>query len=324
MIKQVLWFPAVLLAVAAAPCNCLAAPLQRADVAADPGLVLHLDFDAVRSTTVGKALLDQLNKSDINDQLSAFSAIFSFDPRTQLHGLTVYTTAKTPQEGVLLIYAEFDSNRVLNLGKLAPGFHTLTNGSHLIHTWLDEKESAKSGNQSHIFAAIQGNRLILGKGEQPVADALDVMDGISPNLAADKSMPELDAASGDFLQAMVRKFDFAGKDPNAAIFKMSKSLRLRAGEAHDQLSATLKVEAADTNVATQMYSVAQGLVALLKIQQDQPDALKLANALSLKQDGVTVSATITIPTADAVRMVKAGAAEKEHKQAEATNSASAQ
>jgi hypothetical protein len=321
MMKQILLIPAVTLCVLTAG----AAPLKRADVTADPGLVVHLDFDGLRATSVGKAILSQMNEPDIDTKLSAIQAIFSFDPRTQLHGATIYATAQTPPEGVLIIYAEFDSNRVLNLGKLAPGFETITNGSHLIHTWINGKEKAKDGESSHIYAAIKDNRIILGKAEAPVAAALEVLDGNAPSLAGEKSLPELgDGGHGNVIQAVVRKFDFGGQDPNAAIFKMSKIVRLQAGETADHLAATLSFEAKDADTATQISAIAQGLVALLKLQQGNPDVLKIANAVSLRQDGATVTATASIASQDVVDLINTKIAEAEQKHSGDTNSARAQ
>jgi hypothetical protein len=303
-----------------------AAPLKRADVAADPGLVVHLDFDGLRSTSVGKAILAELNQPDVDTKLTALKGIFSFDPRTQLHGATIYTKSETPQEGVLIVYADFDSNRVLNLGMLAPGFHTITNDSHVIYSWIDEKEKAKEDSgDPHIFAAIRGQRIILGKAKSSLISALNVLDGSDPSLAGEKSLPELgNADAGTFIQAAVRKFDFGNKDPNAAIFKMSKLVRLQVGETGDNLAATLNLAAKDSDTATQMSAIAQGLLALLKLQQGNPDALKIANAVSLRQDGADVIATVSIPSQDAVDLIKTKVADAERKHSEDTNSASSQ
>jgi hypothetical protein len=320
--KQLLLISALTLCVLTAG----AAPLKRSDVMADPALVVHIDFDGLRTTSIGKAILAQLNQPDIDTKLSAIQTIFSFDPRTQLHGATVYATSQTPPEGVLIVYADFDSNRVVGLGKLAPGFETITNGSHLIHTWIDEKEKEKAtnGESPHIYAAIKGNRIIVGKEEAPVVAALDVLEGSDPSLAGEKTLPELGGAGqGDFIQAVVRKFDFGSKDPNAAIFKMSKLVRFGIGEKADHLTGTLSFEAKDADVATQISAIAQGLIALLKLQQGNPDVLKIANEVSLHQDGATVTATASIPSKDIVDVIKTKVAEAEEDHSSDTNSASA-
>lgn len=302
-----------------------AAPLKRADVTANPGLVVHIDFDGFRSTSVGKAFLAQMNRPDIDEKLSGIQAIFSFDPRTQLHGATIYATQQSPPEGVLIVYANFDSNKVLNLGKFASGFETITNGKHLLYTWIDEKEKAKTGVTANIYAAMEGDRIILGKAEDPVATALDIVEGSDPSLAGEKSLPELGAAGpGNVIQAVVSKFDFGNHDPNAAVFKMSKIVRFQAGETADHLTATLSFEAKDADVAKQISDITQGLVALLKLQQGNPDALKIANSISLHQDGAIVTATASIPSQDVVNLMKTKVAEAERRQASETNSASTQ
>jgi len=58
-----------------------------------------------------------------------------------------------------------------------------------------------------------------------------------------------------------------------------------------------------------MYSVAQGLLALIKLQ-NKPQTAKLANALSLKQDNTWVVANLNVDADDFVEAFKAKAAQK--------------
>jgi hypothetical protein len=303
------------------------APLQRADVAANPDAVAHLDLDGFRATIIGKAVTAQMDVPDISSKLAAFQAIFGFDPRTQVHGLTFYTTSQTPGDGVVILYGDFESNRLITLAKAASDYECITNGTHLIHTWIEEKKKRDGESKGRLYAAIQGNRVLFGKSESAIAGALDVLDGKAPTLAGGNSLPEMGAASsagkGSFLQGTVNNFDFASKDPNSAILKMSKVVRFHVGEAQDQLRATVNFEARDDDTATQIASVAQGLIALGKLQQKNPGALKLANAASIKQDGATVTATLSIPEDDAVDLIKAGVAAKAGKKSDETNSAPA-
>jgi antitoxin component of RelBE/YafQ-DinJ toxin-antitoxin module len=57
------------------------------------------------------------------------------------------------------------------------------------------------------------------------------------------------------------------------------------------------------------------LVALLKLNSAKPEAVKVAAALSLKQDATAVLATFAMPVKDAVDLLKAEAARKAAKQA---------
>jgi hypothetical protein len=295
------------------------APLQRADVAANPSLVAHFDCDGFRSTAIGKAILDQVTEPEIAGKLDALQAFTSFDPRTQWHGLTCYATGQKSENGVLLLYADFDSNRLVALAETMTDYHRVTSGSHFIHSWIDENKKAEGG-EPHVSAAIQGKRVIFGKSEAAVASALEVLDGKTPSLAGDKALPELGAAGGgDFLQGVVSKFDFASKDPNSAILKGSKMVRIHVGENGDQLQAVVNFQASDDDKATQIAAIAQGLIALGKLQQDKPAALKLANSVSIKQDGASVIATLSIAEADVVGLIKTGAESAKSKSAQANS-----
>src|SRR5580692_5209982 len=79
-----------------------AAPLQRADIAAAATWFVHVDCDGLRPTGVGQYLQAEMEKPEALTKLAAFQAIFGFDLRKQLHGLTLYSTGSQPVDGVLL------------------------------------------------------------------------------------------------------------------------------------------------------------------------------------------------------------------------------
>ena len=100
---------------------------------------------------------------------------------------------------------------------------------------------------------------------------------------------------------------------------MSKSVRLKLSETARNVTATVRFEARDADTATQIASIAQGLLAVLKLQKADPNALKLANAIVLKQDGPAVGLTLSLPSADLVSMINAGQ-KKAAPSAQGTNS----
>ncbi len=305
-------------ALAAAGLSATAVPLQRADVPAEPAWVVHVDCDGLRGTTVGQYLLGEMNKPETQAKLAAFSAVFNFDPRTQLHGLTLYSTGAAPEEGVLLVYADFDPDRLATLAKAANDYQSTPHNQHAIHSWIDANKKPKNDVRARTYAALFGARVVLfGQREAPVAQALDVLDRAAPSLAGGSTFPQLGAAGGtSFLQAAARKLDLPAKEPNAAIFRLSKSGRLEVGEAQGRATATLTLEANTEEVAKYMTSIGQGLVALMKLQKEKPETAKLAEALSLKQDGAHVVVNLALPATDVIEMMKADAARKAAKKAQ--------
>src|SRR3954462_12454889 len=119
----------------------LAGPLQRADLPAEPAWVVHVDVDGLRPTTIGQYILTEMEKPEAQAKLAVFQSLFSFDLRTQLHGLTLYGTGNSTEDGVLLVYADFDTDKLLTLAKAAKDYQSTTHNQHTIHNWVDNKRS---------------------------------------------------------------------------------------------------------------------------------------------------------------------------------------
>src|SRR2546430_15767239 len=133
-----------------------ATQLQRADVAADSVWVLHVNCDALRPSAIGKYILAELEKPEAQAKLSVFQNIFSFDLRTQLHGLTLYSAGKSPQDGVLVVYADFDADKLVTLAKAANDSQNSTHNGHTVYNWVDDKKKHHAEKQ-RVYATIQGN-----------------------------------------------------------------------------------------------------------------------------------------------------------------------
>src|SRR5271156_1129368 len=106
--------------MAGAPVD-FAAPFNPKDVAATPAVLFAVDCDALRASSVGQSILAE---PEVQDKLAAVGAIFDFDLQKQLHGLTVYTTEEHPKDGALIVYADFDPNRLIAVAKAASGFES--------------------------------------------------------------------------------------------------------------------------------------------------------------------------------------------------------
>jgi hypothetical protein len=295
-----------------------AGPLQRADLPADPAWVVHVDCDALRPSTVGQYLLSELDKPAAQEKFAAFQAIFSFDPRKQLHGLTLYGTGSNPTDGVLLAYADVDPDRLVVLAKAAKDYQTNTHNGFVIHSWIDDKKPAIKDVKPRTYAAIfNRNLVIFGQKESTVGQALDVLARKAPGLAPGDVFAQL-GASGDnsIVQAMARKVELANSDPSAAVFRLAKLIRLKVAEVSRQLTASFVLEANDDQTANQLTSIVQGLASLMKVNNEKPDAVKLANALNIHQSGSSVMMDLSLPADDFVNMMKADAARKAQKKSQ--------
>src|SRR5260370_10591398 len=151
--------------------NLPATQLQRADVAASSVWVLHVNCDALRPTAIGKHILAELEKPEAQAKLSVFQNIFSFDLRTQLHGLTLYSAGSSPQDGVLIVYADFDADKLVTLATAANDSQNSTHNGHTVYNWADDKKKHHPEKQ-RVYATIHSNRIIFGQRETAVTQTL--------------------------------------------------------------------------------------------------------------------------------------------------------
>jgi hypothetical protein len=122
---------------------------------------------------------------------------------------------------------------------------------------------------------------------------------------------------------MLLKFDFDNADQNAAIFKMSKSVRVKLSEIANNMTATVRFEAKDADTADNIDHIAEGLLAFFKLQKSDADLLKLANGIVIKQDGPAVLLSLSVPSSELTEAIKNGqkkAEEKKEDKAQAANS----
>jgi len=292
-----------------------AAPLQRADVISDPVWVLHVDADGLRPTVVGQYILAEMAKPEVQKKLAAFQAIFSFDPSKALHGLTLYGATQAEEDGVVLLYADFVAARLTALAEGAKDHKSVTHSGHTIHSWIDEKKKEKNGVVPRTYAAIAGKVVIFGQKESSLAEALDVLDRTKPSLMTNAQFARLSEAPA-FVQGAARKPELPGNDPNAAILKQSKMLTLTMNEVQRKLVAVLTLEADTEEIAGQMESIGRGLISLLALQKEKPEALKIAQGLALQKEGLVVKVTLSLSADDAVELMRADAARKAAKSAE--------
>jgi hypothetical protein len=248
--------------------------------------------------------MGELQKPEPQAKFAALQMMVNFDPRTQLHGVTLYTTGSDAKDGVLIVYADFEPERLVTLARAAKDYQSASHGNHVIHSWLDEKKPDKS----RVYSCIHGNRVIFGQRQSALASALDVLDGAA-NLQSSGLFPQLGAGQA-FIQAASRKVDVADNDPSAAILRQSKAIRLEIGEAAQKAFGTLTLETGNEEIAGHINSIANGLLALMKLQTNNPAASKLAANAALSLSGANVVCSWGFPADEVVAFLKAEAARK--------------
>lgn len=290
--------------------TAVAGPLQREDVIKDPAWILHVDVEALRGTIIGRHLLSASEQPEVQKKLAAFQTITGIDPHKSVHGFTLYGPTAEANDGLLLVYADFDPERLATLAGGGTDHKTVGHHQHTIHHWIEEKKPAKDGVKPRTYTAIHGGKIIVfGQQQNRVADALDVLDRVKPNLTLSTDYASLSLGDGSaFIQGAARKLEVPASDPNAAILRQSKMLWLSLGEPRQRVEAALTMAADSEEVAQQIEAIGRGLMGLLALQTDKPESVKLAQALSIQQAGTSVTVKLSLPAAEVVGMIKAKSA----------------
>jgi predicted regulator of Ras-like GTPase activity (Roadblock/LC7/MglB family) len=65
-----------------------------------------------------------------------------------------------------------------------------------------------------------------------------------------------------------------------------------------------------------MESIGRGLIGLMALQKDKPEAQKIAQGLAVQKEGLVVKATLSVSADDVVELMRADAARKAAKSAQ--------
>lgn len=305
-----------------ATASVMAGPVERAAVVDDPAWVLHLDVDALRKSAVGAHIFTELSKPEKELPLFVLKAALGCDLRTALHGITVYGASPAPDDGVALVYADLNSERLMALAKQAEDYRATSHGKHQVNSWIDAKRRENEGGQPRTYAAICKDKIVIfAQREARLTAALDVLDGITPSLAKGTTFPKFGGGDPAIIQAAARQIDLPADNPSAAVFRQAKLIGLEVRETGPNLLANLSLETKNEEVAPLIADVARGIIAIIALQPDNPDAVKLARSLSVEQAGSKTIVKLKTPADDIVAAIKANAAKEAAKKTAADKAA---
>jgi hypothetical protein len=293
--------------------SALAEPMQAQAVIGDPAWVLHFDVDALRPTAVGKQILRELDKPEEQAKFALYKVLLSFDPRTSLHGVTLYGATAAPEDGVALIYADFDPTHLARMAGMAEDARSTTNGQQVIYSWVDAKRREKEGGEPRTYAAIYEKKVVIfGQKEKCVAQVLSTLAGTKPALNPSEWFPQTTVGGGtSVIQGAARKLDVQGSEPHAEVLKQAKAISLNVAEQEGRVVATLGLDADSAETGKDMAALARGLVALLALQKDKPEALELAQGLSVTEAGARVGIHLSLSADEIVKVMQAKAKEQQ-------------
>jgi len=264
-----------------------AEPLNLKQFPVDTKWLAHVDVDAVReSVVVQRFYQDCIVKHGQDRHFGEVLEQFGFDPRTDLHGITLYGPRVCKDEGVLILHADVDKAGLLQKAERAPEHSVTDHGSYQIHSWMHRK-----GEHEHKVAGtfFTNSVLVFGHNVDIVKKALDVLDGKAPSLEGKKDSPLAQGVpAGTMFVARAVGLSEAGSVCKSPLVKKSQWLSLVKGEHSGEVFTDGTLVTDSKEIAEQVKQVVEGLRAMALLQHSDKDLQDLINQLKVSADDKTV------------------------------------
>lgn len=291
--------------------GAIAASLDTGEISADASWVAHLDATLLKQTELGGYLVDQMATPKVNRQFDAFKAIFQFDPREDLESVTLYGTGQGKEEGVAILRGRFNTDQLVTLIKGNEHYDSTVHGTRILHSWIDEKDEGE-----RTYGCVTRNdQVVVGDSETLVKHAVDVLEGRAHNMTGAESLPGLaDAVQSTFFIGSVDMRNMPDVDPKAAVLKKNEAVSLCFSETNGRLNGLMRMVSKDERTATAVYAVAQGLISLVMLDEDQPpEVVELAQGLQFTVNGKEVAVRLDYPAEAAIKLLKQSEGKKKAK-----------
>jgi len=281
-------------------------------VPAETQWVVHVDFDALRSSTTAQQLSAQwLQRASTQEQLDRVRQLIGTDLLRDLHGATLFGTSYAPSAAVVLLQAKVDRQRVRALLSIAPDFRTKSHGQHELCTWTHRERDKE---KSLTACLTQQQAIIVGEDPEQVVLALDTFEGRHPSVPEDSPLAA-PRPEGTVLFAAAYGLDKAELPFRSPLVRQAQRMILAVGESKQQvvfLQAT--TVARDTESAEQFRAALDGLRALALLQSgSDPQVAGLFKQFELSVQEQTVRLEWRVPARQLIELIQKVQQAQKHK-----------
>jgi len=286
-----------------------AGPLPRTEVSAKARWVLHLDAEQFRESKVGQHYIENL----LADQVAEVEAKIGFDFAPFLDSVmsaTVYGADFAKGEdntAVLLLRGDVAEEQGIeeflatHSGK----------GRKAKLRQIQTTPFALFKLENAFAATLTNGTVVMGKTQKLVEDACEVIAGKQPNVAATTRFADLASTNANYILAVAAD-GFTGELPlpkNLKIFRQVEGVQLMIRESAAHLSLEIALKTGGVEVATQIKTVADGLLVLAKTERaDDKNLQALIGSAKISAAGETVTGTFEFSNKRAIALIKRGGA----------------
>lgn len=268
------------------PSAVSASPLDPARVPADAKWVIHLDLEAISGTTLAEQVR-QKRAPMARYVRQWFQNRYGIDPREDLDALTMFSDTYESHTGTMILKAGYDRKKVRSELQNKPNVQTHAWQNHTLYTVLPEDQ--KPGKPM-VIVLLDDQTAIFASSAGRAKAAVKLVQGDSPSLEGkDSKLLKEHRAEAMVYGAAIDLKQIAQREGIFPILRQHEHIHLSVSEEDGKVLRKLTLVAQSDDVAEQMKTTLEGLVAFSKVWAADSENLKqMAEDAEIRIDGQVV------------------------------------
>ena len=288
--------------------GAFAGEFKPAQVPANSQWYLHFDVDGFKKGPLGKFALEQVSKEA--GQIDALALLTQFDPRKDLHGITLFgSVVKDDLIGTVLVngsYKKLADGSPAPLAQLeallestATGFKKEQINGVEILSWKNKVEDTQEDKQS-FGTFFDKEHMLFGDDRKQLLHALNVLAKKAPSLKA-STLKGLAKEKGNHYIVGLLHMKGIPIPPEANFMENVTTIGVSMGESEENLSVSMQMITTDEEACAQLQLIMQGFVALAHlslINNKEPgskEAMEIFQKINITIKNKTVFMNLSYP-----------------------------
>ncbi len=273
---------------------------RAADIKEFPASTHWLLTVNVNAAQAAPLLQNLVEKADTNSlkkaqaKLASMKAMCGVDLLKDIDHVVIAGNGDAQKGGVAYVYGNFDVQRLTAILASTKNYTSSKHDDIAVQCWLDETD-----NKQKCLAFARPGLAMLSNTQSAITDALDVLAGKRPSLAADSPLRDAFTCDEHNL-ASLYVYDLSsivGTSPKAEAFKQAEALSLcvRISDT-TRISANMAITATSEETALQVQQALSGIQAIILLRAaESPEAAALASQAKITCQARTVNVALTLP-----------------------------
>ena len=260
-----------------------AAKLDKANVAKDSKFVMHLDFDAIRTSKLGSTVIKQAREEEGEERIDAMKEIIGFDPFTALKSMTMSGNGEE-ENGLIVLKHAADTKKVVSFIKLDEEYRPTEYKERTI------PRVGPAGERGYI-SFVNKSTAVIASSRELARDGIKLVNGKGTAKKLPGPIGEISKkAKAPFMMGYADLDGLEDVIEDPTVNDMAREAMMIVGESGDDLVMSVQVVAQSVETAEHMQNMVNGLIGFAALgQEDNPELKDLLKALKVSRKESTIT-----------------------------------